>query len=359
MSFLRPFRNAMGIDVSDQVLRMVQLVPRGHAFTLRSISARPLPEGVIVEGEVRNPTKAAAVLRDLIQKPRHHHPTTKSATLCLPERKTFTKIIEVPRQAATTFETALREGLAENIPLKLDEAYVDWQIIPSQSEKTKTVRVIVAVAPQLLVEGFLTMCQLAGIVPVVLEPESAALCRSALDVQPAPGSHLIIDLGATRTGIIIAETDLVAYSSTVNLSGIGLTQVLQTKLGLNAEEAEQAKRICGLDPKRGKGAVKATLEPEFRPLFQRILEVISFYEEHAPKQAKVQDITLVGGGARLSFLPELVQSTISLPVRVGSWPKSVNIPSDDLLRIGPSYLTALGLALRGAMGASWSSPHAL
>ena len=99
------------------------------------------------------------------------------------------------------------------------------------------------------------MCQLAGIVPVVLEPESAALCRSALDVQPAPGSHLIIDLGATRTGIIIAETDLVAYSSTVNLSGIGLTQVLQTKLGLNAEEAEQAKRICGLVPKRGKGAV--------------------------------------------------------------------------------------------------------
>ena len=48
----------------------------------------------------------------------------------------------------------------------------------------------------------------------------------------------------------------------------------------------------------------------------------------------MQDITLVGGGARLSFLPELVQSTISASGRVGSWPKSVNIPSDDLLRIG-------------------------
>lgn len=359
MGFLRPFRNAMGIDVSDQVLRMVQLVPRGHAFTLRSISARPLPEGVIVEGEIRNPAKAAEVLRDLVQKPSHRHPTTKSATLCLPERKTFTKIIDVPRRTEGTFEAALREALAENIPLKLDEAYVDWQVIPTAIQKPKSVRVIVAVAPQLLVEGFLSMCQLAGIVPVVLEPESAALCRSALDATPSPGSHLIVDLGATRTGLIITETDLVAYSSTMSLSGNGLTQVLQTKLGLSADEAEQAKRICGLDPKRGKGAVKETLEPEFRPLFQRMLEVIGFYEEHAPKEAKVQDITLVGGGARLSFLPELVQSTMSLPVHVGSWPKLVRVPSDDLKHIGPSYLTALGLALRGAMGASWSSPHTL
>jgi type IV pilus assembly protein PilM len=347
----------MGIDVSDQGLRMVQLVPHGHSFSLRSISARPLEPGIIVEGEIRNPAKAGEVLRDLVRKPSLHHPTTKSATLCLPERKTFTKIIEVPRQPANTFEPALREGLAENIPLKLDEAYVDWQVVPLQSDKSKTVRVIVSVAPQLLVEGYIAMCQQAGVVPVVLEPESAALCRSTLDGIPSTGSHLIVDLGATRTGIIIAETDLVAYSSTVSLSGTGLTQALQTKLGLSAEEAEQAKRICGLDPKRGKGAVKTTLEPEIRPLLQRLLEVISFYEEHAIKDAKVQDITLVGGGARLSFLPELVQSTMSLPVRVGSWPKSVNVPSANLKNSGSSYLTALGLALRGATGAPWSNPH--
>ena len=357
MSFLQPFRNAMGIDVSDQVLRMVQLLPRGRSFSLRSISARPLPAGIIVEGEVRNPEEAAKVLRVLVQKPSHRHPTTKSATLCLPERKTFTKIIEVPRQPQGTFASALRDKLAENIPLKLDEAYIDWQVIPGQSEKLKMVRVIVAVSPQLLVEGFLTMCQLAGILPVVLETESAALCRSTLGINPTPGSHLIVDFGATRTGIIIAETDLVAYSTTLHLSGNALTQVLQTKLGLQEDEAEQAKRICGLDPKRGKGAVKAILEPEFRPLFQRLLEVISFYEEHSARDAKVQDITLVGGGARLSFLPELVQSTMSLPVRVGSWPKTIRIPSDDLRHVGPSYLTAIGLALRGAMGVSWSSPH--
>jgi type IV pilus assembly protein PilM len=359
MSFLRPFRNAMGIDVSDQVLRMVQLVPLGHRYSLRSISARPLPPGVIVEGEIRNPTLAAEVLLDLIKKPSHHHPSTKSAMLCLPERKTFTKIIDVPRQPMPTFEAALFEVLTENIPMKLDEAYVDWQVLPGQSEKSKNVRVIVAVAPQLLVEGYLTMCQLAGVIPVVLETESAALSRSVLDVKPVPGSHLIVDLGATRTGIIIAETDLVAYSSTVSISGNVLTQILQTKLGLSEEEAEQAKRICGLDPKRGKGAVKAILEPELLPLFQRMLEVISFYEEHTTKDNKIVDITLVGGGARLSFLPELVQSTMSLPVHVGTWPKAVRVPTGELQRIGPSYLTALGLALRGATGAPWSNPHTL
>lgn len=356
MSLLRPYSNAMGIDVSDQVVRMVQIVPKGRKFSLRSISARPLPDNTIVEGEVRDQKTLSTVLRDLIAKPHHRHPSTRSAIICLPERKTFTKIIEVPIDPSQPFSTSLQQGLVQNIPMKLDEAYVDWQYVAPPQPKDKSTRVIVSVAPQLLVEGYISAFQAAGIIPIVFEPESAALSRVVLNVAAINGGHMIVDLGATRTGIIISEGDLVAYASTMPLSGSGLTALLQTKLGLTFEEAEQAKRICGLDPKRGKGAVRSILEAEFRPLFQRMLEVISYYEEHAPKDAKVQDITLVGGGSQLLGLGELVQSTLSLPVQIGSWPKNVSTPTKDVQAIGPSYLTALGLALRGAQQLPLTAP---
>ncbi len=359
MSMLRPYSNAMGIDVSDQVVRMVQLVPRGKGFSLRSISARPLPDKTIVEGEVRDQQAMVTVLKDLISKPHHRHPSSRAAIICLPERKTFTKIIDVPLIADTPFSASLQQGLVQNIPMKLDEAYVDWQYVTQPQPNDKLARVIVSVAPQLLVEGYIAAFQAAGIIPIVFEPESAALSRVVLNTRQAAGGHMIIDLGATRTGIIITEGDLVAYASTMPLSGNGLTALLQTKLGLTADEAEQAKRICGLDPKRGKGAVRSILETEFRPLFQRMLEVISYYEEHAPKEAKVQDITLVGGGSQLIALSPLMQSTLSLPVQVGSWPENISTPTKEVKSVGASYLTALGLALRGAQRLPLTAPKDL
>ncbi len=356
MGFLRPYSNAMGLDVSDQVVRMVQLVPAGKGFKLRSISARPLPEKAIVEGEIRDQEAVSAVLRELIAKPLHKHPSSRAAVVCLPERKTFTKIIEVALEPATPFTASLQQGLVQNIPMKIDEAYVDWQYVSPPQPGDKVVRVIVSVAPQLLVEGYIAACKGAGIIPIVFEPESAALSRIALHRGATDGGHMIIDLGATRTGLTITENDLVAYASTMALSGSALTTLLAEKLGLTQAEAEQAKRICGLDAKRGKGAVRSILEPEFRPLFQKMLEIMSYYEEHAPKEAKVKDITLVGGGAQLLGLSEFVQSTLSLPVHVGQWPEYIRTPNADVQRVAASYLTALGLALRGALRVPLTPP---
>ncbi|RJO59312.1 type IV pilus assembly protein PilM [Candidatus Parcubacteria bacterium] len=353
MKFLRPFQNAIGIDVSDQVIRMAQLLPKNKKFKLHSISARPVAEGAIVDGEIRDSKIVVEVLKDLVKKPSLKHPSTKAAILCLPERKTFTKIIEVPRSNELNFEMNLREGLAEHIPLNLDEAYIDWQLIDPPDSQGKTIRVLVSVAPQLLIESYLTMSKAAGLTPIILETESAAISRFALSGRSKAGSHMIVDLGATRTGIVITESDFVAYSSTLNLSGNELTSLLQLKLNLNVAEAEQAKKICGLDPRRGKGVVKQILEPELKPLVQKIMEIISFYEEHSPKELSVQDITLVGGGAKLSHLTDLIQSIIDLPVSLGTWPANVILPDKKLQDLGPSFATSIGLALRGASNLPW------
>lgn len=347
----------MGIDISDQVLRMVQLTPFRKGFRVRSLSARPVIEGHIVEGEIRNPNAIRDLLRDLIRRSALKHPNTRAAIICLPERKTFTKIIDVPTSDKNNFQQSLRSTLSEHIPLNLDEAYIDWQIVNPKKEKGQKIRVIVSVAPQLLVESYLEVLREAGIIPVVLEPESAALSRVAVMDSTVKGSHLIIDLGATRTGITITEGDFVAYSSTLPLSGSSLTSVLKSKLGLTQEEAEQAKRICGLDPRKGKGVVKETLEPELKPLLQRTMEIIGYYEEHVSKENHVSDITLVGGGASFIGLPNFIYSTIPLPVRVGTWPSIINVPTDKLRDIGASYLTAAGLALRGAQNLPWFPSH--
>jgi len=345
----------MGIDISDQVVRMVQLIPKGKKFKLNSISSRPIPEGIVTDGEIKDLKVLSGLLKDLVKKPHLKHPSTSAAILSLPERKTFTKIIELPNDMHENFDANLREGLAEHIPLNLDEAYIDWQIIGEPKPEDKKIRALVSVAPQLLVESYLEVCKQARLTPLILETESAALSRFALEEIPGSGSHMIIDLGANRTGIIITEEDFVAYSSTLAISGNQLTGVLQIKLGLNANEAEQAKIICGLDPKKSKGVVKQILEPELKPLLQKSMEIISFYEEHSIKNFKVKDLTLVGGGAKLSHLDELISSMISLPVRLGGWPSNLINPGEKLLHLAPSYATAIGLSLRGAQNLPWFS----
>lgn len=357
MSLLRPFRNAIGIDISDAVIRMVQLQRRGKSFRIRSVSARPVADGLIQEGEIRDPQAVAAILKDLVAQPTFKHPSSRAAVVCLPERKIFTKIIELPHVTNDKFDEALRSGLAANIPLNLDEAYLDWQYVEPPTAESRTVRVVVAVAPQLLVESYTALLENAKLIPLALEPESAALSRVALDPGSPAGSHLIIDLGASRTGVIITEGDVVAYSSTLPLSGSHLTTMLEMRLGLHPDEAEEAKRICGLDPRKGKGVVRSIIEPELKPLTQRIQEVVSFYEEHVSEPLRVKDITLVGGGARMIGLAAFVQSSLHLPVRIGDWPASITPPPAPLDAVGPSYLTAVGLAMRGVRNLPWFPPH--
>ena len=81
--------------------------------------------------------------------------------------------------------------------------------------------------------------------------------------------------------------------------------------------------------------------------------MVSYYEEHVADDLRVQDITLVGGGAKLIGMAPFIQSALHLPVRIGDWPASISPPPPPLDRVGPSYLTAVGLAMRGVLNVPW------
>jgi cell division ATPase FtsA len=97
----------------------------------------------------------------------------------------------------------------------------------------------------------------AGLFPAALVIEAVAIARSLLPLEEAQttSATIIIDIGAARTGLIVFDQGTIQFTVSLPISGHKITATIATSLKLDEAEAEQAKILCGLDPKKCHGSM--------------------------------------------------------------------------------------------------------
>ena len=83
-----------GLDISDLSLKLVQLNKSRNKISIQALGKTDLPEGLIVDGEIKNQEEVVKMIRKLISKPKYGRVSSDSVVVCLPETKTFVKLIE-------------------------------------------------------------------------------------------------------------------------------------------------------------------------------------------------------------------------------------------------------------------------
>ncbi len=347
------FRNhlkAFGLDISDRVLRIVNLGGRGGRPTVLSVGELALPENLITAGEIRESDQVAAALTRLVSSVKGDRLTTRYVAACLPERKSFIKVIQVPREKAEVNE-AIEFEISQHIPFKLDEVYLDWQRLPATDDGME--HLLVAACPKTIVDVYTEMLHAAGLEPVILEVESVAVARAIIDERTSPQlSTLLVDIGRDRSSFIIWSAGTIHLTaSSVAASGRVMTDAIIRALDFNDEQAERAKSICGLDPRIGRGVVKRALGPAVDELIRIIKNTLTFQRSHFPLSRPIEQIIMTGGSAKMLGLSAAVAAAVGVPAvladtsaRLSRFAGSRLIPPAALL----SYPTAIGLALRGA-----------
>jgi len=162
--------------------------------------------------------------------------------------------------------------------------------------------------------------------------------------------RLIVDLGATRTGLITHHEGIISLTRSLERSGSQITQAIAEKLSLTPAKAEQAKMVCGFDPKKCKGQIVPLIRGWVEGLSSEIQETIEYFEAENPRTDHFREIILCGGGAALSQLNKRLEQAIGLPVVVADPLNQVDNMKDEDLRIParalPSMTTVMGLAMR-------------
>lgn len=312
---INPFRKAIGIDLSDLVVRAVQISGRPGKLKLHAISERHLIPGLVTDGEIQNPKKLIPVLQDLLGKPWLGRFSTPYVTLALPERHTFLKIIDIPKSREGDSTEVIRFEASNHIPMNLDDVYIDWQYVHGIHGGRKDLqRVLVAAAPRALVESYLHLFDTLKFKPVAFELESVALYRALIPLLQKKGTNLIIDFGGSETLFMLATATTILFTSTMGTGGDALTAAIEKKLGVSHTEAEKAKQLYGLEAKHGKGKMRSILLPLLKPYQEKLKEILNFYVDHFPAEDALDRVILAGAGSRLKGLPDYILNVLNLPV---------------------------------------------
>lgn len=348
--FLEPKQDYLGLDISDQSLKAVQFKRTlTDRLTLSGMSQIDLPAGVFNEGELKKPEVLGEAISHLIAKPLVGKFTTAYTVASLPDTKTFIKVVDIPPMSAEEIPQAVRYEAEHHIPIPIEETYWDWQQISTGEAANKRLPILLGVAPRAIVDSYTQALTAAKLMPTTLEIEAAAIVRSLMLAHAGPTSSavMIIDIGAARTGLIVHDQNTIQFAVSLPISGQKITSTIATTLNLTEAQAEKAKILCGLDPKKCHGAMADILHAVMDDLVRRIRESIVFYAEHFPGGHKINKVILCGGGANFKSIDEYLGDKLEVEVKRGNpWlnlePSPAPLKPSELI----AYSTAIGLALR-------------
>lgn len=372
LNFFKNSKSAIGLDISDLSLKLVQLTRARGSVKIQALNRVGLEKGIIDNGEIKNEKELANGINKLISNPKYGSISAKDVVACLPETKTFVKLITVEK-TVNDLSITIESEIEKYVPFSKDEIYYDWQMIEQDSENYT---VLIGAAQKSVVDQFLNLINLTKLNLVALEIEPVAICRCLLNEEssgykgPYNNNYGIIDIGAKRSSMLIYSKNTIVTSASIPISSEAVTEKISEVLKIKRDQAEKAKIICGLDENKAQGIIKDILTEMISKLNNKIKDVIEFYYANYPERGQINKLILCGGGSNINNLADIISQTFSIETVGGDSFANINESASNKnftethkldFKISKektskpliakqntslSYTTAIGLALR-------------
>lgn len=331
----------IGLDISDNVLRVATLNHTRRGYSLPIHGDIPLPNGAIVDGVIAQPDVVISSLRSLLSAAKLK---TKRVVAAIPERHSFVKVLTLPADSPVS-DNAVQAEAAQFVPYSTEEMYTSWSPLPSIGHEP---RVLFGAAPRTIIDTYVHVLDQAKLEVVRLELESLALARGVLPANYR-GVSIILDLGTSRSTLVLVVDSVVHFTTTLRYSGKDLDTYIAESLAITADQARRAKEVFGLDPAKGKGLLAKILDPQLDALTNEIIKVQHFAKEHVSDRP-VDQVFLTGGGAQMRGMADALGKNLNIPVEPQPVPLVALLPAlDDADDVSYTYATAIGLAMEGAV----------
>lgn len=345
--FTRKARHLIGLDVSATSVKLVELEREGGQLTLKAYGIEPLEPGWVVDKAIVGIEEVGEAIARLV---RRLNVTTKEAATAVSGSAVITKIIDMDATLNDMErEAQIRLDAEQYIPYPLSEVNLDFEVLGASAVGDNLVRVLLAASRSENVDQRVDALSIGGLTTKVMDIESHAVERAfALIVDSLPNQPevvALVDIGNTQTTLHIARDGEFIYSREQNFGGSLLTESIQSRYGMNYNEAIVAKRDLGLPD----GYHEEILNPFLENTVQQVSRALQFYFSSS-QYSNVDHIVLCGGTAALPGLATMLQQRMGGQVSVAhpfaSMRISGRIDTYQLDMDAPGLMAACGLALR-------------
>ncbi len=238
--------HVLGLDIGNDSIKLVELsLTRAGIQLVSEPAIVPTPSGAVSGGVVVDPETVADVLRGILSEKRVG--TRKVVASVGGDTSVVARVFPMPRMSGKELDEAMQWELDRQTPFPVDQVIFDFAPlpIPEGATETENMEVFLAVGQEDMINAHVQALQGAKLTPLHVDVEPMALGRALIGL---PGgeylerSIIIIDVGATFTGIYIFRAGWPTFLRTIPTAGEGFTDAIREAIGLGREQAEQAKR---------------------------------------------------------------------------------------------------------------------
>ena len=340
----------IGVDLSSSAIKMVELVEAGKGrYRLERYAIEPLARDAFVDGNINK----LDVVCDALKRCHKRLGTgVRNLALALPNAAVISKKILVPAgQTEEELEVQVETEANQYIPFSLDEVNLDFQVLGPAPNNPDDVEVLIAASRKEKVEDRVAAAEAAGLKPTVMDVDLFAaqaafeLIGVGLSEDEKDQNIAMVDVGANSTAVNIMRNGQSIYLREQPFGGNELTEEIQNKFGLTAEEAEVAKREGGL-PEEYEAEL---LQPFVEKMGLEIARALHFFFSSTAYN-HVSQIVLSGGCAAIPGVDEAITRRAQVPTAVANpfahMEVSPRVRAAALAHDAPSLMVACGLALR-------------
>ncbi|MEJ5185511.1 MAG: type IV pilus assembly protein PilM [Candidatus Geothermincolales bacterium] len=340
----------VGLDISTNSVKVAEIsLVKGNPV-LTNLGIIQLPEGVIRDGEVEDGVALTEALKELWNITGIKE---KSVVLGIANQKVIVRPIEIPYMEREELEGALKFQVQDFIPIPVDDAVLDFDIIEEfmTADEERMLTVLLVAAHRDMIYSFVEVLKAAGLQPKAIDLKAFALPRSLIPLERLRGGYeegaslVLVNVGAGITNITIVKEGLPRFARFLLRGGDDFTRALVNRLDKDVGEAEEMRLGRISDPD-----AEAILSQEISGFVGEIRRSIDYYVAQT-QERDFEKIILSGSGSVTVGLPQQMNQALRLTVEMGRPLQNVQLgrlpySADELALMEPSLAVCIGLALR-------------
>lgn len=345
-------KTTVGLEIETGSIAATEVAGKNGSAAVSRTAIAPLPPGIVSEGEVRDVDALAAALKSFFSQ----NKLGKSVRLGVANQRVVVRTIRLPLiEDADELDTAIRFQAQDHIPMPLDQAVLDHQVIAREKgpEGERQMDVLAVAARRDMVTSQLGALQKAGLRPVGIDLSAFGMIRALSTGTPEPeeGSLQTTTLYCHLGDITNLAVARGAQCHFTRIAPFGIDEVVARvaeRAQMPDDEAREWLVDVGLDEPLedfGEDRKEATMAREAliegaSKLVDELRVSLEFYsaQEGAPP---VERIAICGAGSTIPGLAERVQVGLGLGIESLSPAALSHLDDEDAARLTISY----GLAL--------------
>jgi type IV pilus assembly protein PilM len=344
----------VGVDFDSDSIGVASV----HPGAMPIFGVQPLRQGAFAGGEVVDPDAVSGALRELFTRER----LPKRVRLAVASQDVAFRVVRLPLiENQDQLQAAVRFQAQEQIPMPLDSAVLDHQVIGAVTSEDggRQIDVAVVAARRQSIDALLNVARGAGLEPIGIDLAAFGMIRALAggSAQPTPGlggpgeaeaaqyvqATAYCSLGGI-TNLAIARDFACLFSRVTQFSVGGIAEELAADTGLTLEHAEQWLVFTGTDTPLEQvegdpdaaAAARAALDANLGRLADEIRLSLDYYgaQEGA---VPIGGVVLTGWGSAIPGLPERLAVALGREVSVRRPPLLSGLTDAEAARLTLPY----------------------